>query len=1207
MRCNSFCVGEARLTRKETEAPPVGFRRCSDDVSRGRSQQKGCRINVNCSNGAYSMNMTGQTLIVSALCFVMAGQLCGQTAEVTKTDSPVATPSPTPSALVHLDQLDPPILPPPQQPSESISEGEMLKAWQAAASLSQRPPADEAAIAQAVDTVTTFLKKNPDVMGLHFALARWHVSKKQYQLAITDLRTALKCSQAAVESPQAAESLLLLARLLKRQGHYLAALECYRELSRRIDAHGREFKDSPSIGLRMLRPELNLNDQGEILAKLNRPVEAADVLRKAFRYDRSNRKTARLLGESLIAAKRFDQAEALLLEMATLEEHDTRIAAFAEQLARTTRDSAMPARMLEILLKRKQMNATLAVVLAKIADDFGDRGQAIRILEAYLAVEPGNVQAGSELVSMYAADQRFHDALLRLVHILSADPTAVELVRDGVARIIAGPTPVDIELQFAVKAQSLKNDDQFDTAALYFVAAQLAEQRGVPRVAEKLYRSSIAAKGDYAPAYEAILDLYALSGNSEQIARTLNQAATLGEKHYLEPYLQGRILLGQDRFAQAAKQLERARLANPSHLSTLLMLGEAYGRLSQNQQATKILGQAIRLDPSNEKTYQLLFDIYSIRGQWRQATQVARALRQRRPDSHAGIIMMARLAIYSGNTDLARRQLETLRKGKADPTEIRILEIQFELADGKDPLPEKDFQAKADELIAFVAAEPYRMAPKVALMQLIVRQGPEATAAAVSIWGDLYTRTSGELSVARTYVDALIRSDNNLRAAEVLTGIVDNDTSDLGSLRALLQILMKLDKTDEAARRCLAAQKVLDDLIASSQDPAAVESYRRQKMQFYIIAGLKDQLAEFVAEWIKLKPNDESIKRVLIATLSEAGQNDKAHRFLDEWASDSAERADEYRQIRLALYAKSKQTEKSLALLREWITDKPDLLAPRQMIIGTLASEKRFDEAILLLDEWIESLTAPAATQPTTMPTTAPVFATQPADAPADSELAKWARQTVIPLLMIQHQYDRALDRLNIYASMDSDNGQLLMMRSTCLAELGRSDEALIDMEAAHRIDPSNPLLNNNFGYMLADAGIRLDQAERFVRQALADQPKQISFQDSLAWVFYKQGKIAVAARVLTEAMASHPEQTNQTVVYDHAGDTVWRLGQKVQAIEYWQKAVELAEAQDYKALEVRNVLINTPLKISAAQANQAPPVAPLGKGVELESEAIQP
>ncbi len=1132
--------------------------------------------------------------------FVIAGQLCGQAVNIT-IDSSRTVPNPTPGELVHLNQLDPPILPPPQQPSEPMGEGEMLKAWQAAAKLIQQPPADEAAIAQAVDTVTKALKKNPDVQGLHFALARWHIRKKQYQLAITDLRTALKCSQAAVGSPQTAESLLLLARLLKRQGHYLAALECYKELSRRIDAHGREFKDSPSLGLRMLRPELNLNDQGEILAKLNRPSEAADVLRKAFRYDRSNRKTARLLGESLIAAKRFDQAEALLLEMATLEEHDGSIAAFAEQLARTTRDSEMPARMLDILLKRKQMNATLAVSLAKIADDFGDRGQAIGILEAYLAVEPGNVQAGSELVSMYATDRKFHKALLQLVHILSADPTAVEVVRDGIALIITGPTPVDIELDFAVKAESLKADDQIDTAALYFVAAQLAEQRRVPRVAERLYRQSIAVKGDFAPAYEAILYLYALSGNSEQITRILSQAATLGEKHYLEPYLQGKILLGQDKFARAAKQLERARSANPNHLPTLLMLGEAYGRLSQDQQATMILGQALRLDPTNEKTYQLLFDIYSIRGQWRQATQIARALRQRRPDSHAGMIMVARLAIYLGKTDVARTHIETLRKSEADPTEIRILEIQLELAGGKQPLPDKDFQVMANELKGIIAADPYRMAPKVALMQLIVRQGSEATAAALAIWGDLYVQTSGELSVARTYVDALIRSDNHLRAAEVLAGIVEKDPSDFGSLRALLRILMKLDNTDEAERHCLAAQKVLDDLIASSQDPTTVESYRRQKMQFYIIAGLKDRLAEFVAEWIILRPDDESIKRLLIATLSEAGQDDRAHRLLDEWAADSDDHADEYRQMRLALYAKSQQTDKSLALLKEWIAAKPDLIAPRQMLIGTLVGERRFDEAIPLLDDWIEPPPAPAATQPATMPTT------QPVGEPADSELAKWARTSVVQLLVIQHQYDRALDRLNIYVPTDSDDEQLLMMRSACLSELGRNDEALADIEAAHRIDPSDPTLNNNLGYILAEAGIRLDQAERLVRQALTDQPKQVSFQDSLAWVFYKQGKIAEAARVLTEAMASHPDQLNQPVVYDHAGDALWRLDRNAQAIEYWRKAVELAEAQDYKTLEVRNVLINTPLKIKAAQDNQAPPVAPLGEGVELESEAIQP
>ena len=58
----------------------------------------------------------------------------------------------------------------------------------------------------------------------------------------------------------------------------------------------------------------------------------------------------------------------------------------------------------------------------------------------------------------------------------------------------------------------------------------------------------------------------------------------------------------------------------------------------------------------------------------------------------------------------------------------------------------------------------------------------------------------------------------------------------------------------------------------------------------------------------------------------------------------------------------------------------------------------------------------------------------------------------------------------------------------------------------------------NYLGYMLADRGVRLDEAVRYVKEALAVDPRNGAYLDSLGWAYFKLNDLKNAEKYLLEA-----------------------------------------------------------------------------------------
>ena len=112
-------------------------------------------------------------------------------------------------------------------------------------------------------------------------------------------------------------------------------------------------------------------------------------------------------------------------------------------------------------------------------------------------------------------------------------------------------------------------------------------------------------------------------------------------------------------------------------------------------------------------------------------------------------------------------------------------------------------------------------------------------------------------------------------------------------------------------------------------------------------------------------------------------------------------------------------------------------------------------------------------------------------------------------------------------------------------------------LEAIFAENPEDTSVNNDLGYLYADQGKKLEQAEKMIRKALKAEPDNSAYQDSMGWVLFKTGRYDEALKYLKKASADRDGE--DPTILDHLGDCLEKLKQTKPAIENWKKALELA------------------------------------------------
>ena len=143
---------------------------------------------------------------------------------------------------------------------------------------------------------------------------------------------------------------------------------------------------------------------------------------------------------------------------------------------------------------------------------------------------------------------------------------------------------------------------------------------------------------------------------------------------------------------------------------------------------------------------------------------------------------------------------------------------------------------------------------------------------------------------------------------------------------------------------------------------------------------------------------------------------------------------------------------------------------------------------------------------------------------------------------------------------LSPDDPQALIQLSSILDRTGKHEASEKALRELLKREPDNATALNNLGYFMVERGVGYQEALKLIEQAVAIDPTQGSFLDSLGWLHFKLGNIEKARQYLEKAAVY--SRRNSTI-HEHLGDVLREAGRLAEARKQWEKALEYSVEAD--------------------------------------------
>ncbi len=443
----------------------------------------------------------------------------------------------------------------------------------------------------------------------------------------------------------------------------------------------------------------------------------------------------------------------------------------------------------------------------------------------------------------------------------------------------------------------------------------------------------------------------------------------------------------------------------------------------------------------------------------------------------------------------------------------------------------------------------------------------------------LYTEQGDLVSAAKVIADVPV-DDRSARMDFALAGIYDQlkkpkdaaaayratleqDPDNTDAKRGLANSLAADGQTDAAA-------KVFADLL--STDPQDAQSLireadlQRQQGHYEQALSTLKKASALVSDNLELEYNEalcydalgryddavKTLKGMLTATVATDGKysdQDRGNRvlFLDRLgiveneSGHTAEAADAYQQMMaLGGEAQARGSDGLIDTYRDahdWVAATkaaaaaaaalPDNHEVQLAYARQLADSGKVEEAIKLANAQLKQT-----------PADREVYFTI---ADIDVRAKRWKEASV------------ALDKVESLSTKPEDKAFLFYYRGSVAERQKLFDQAEEEFKKGLLLDPQSAAIDNDYGYMLADRGVRLDDAVAMIKKAVDFDPQNGAYLDSLAWAYYKQGQYALAEDYARKAVA---RLGTDPAVLDHLGEIYAKSGKLQMAVVEWQKSI---------------------------------------------------
>lgn len=396
---------------------------------------------------------------------------------------------------------------------------------------------------------------------------------------------------------------------------------------------------------------------------------------------------------------------------------------------------------------------------------------------------------------------------------------------------------------------------------------------------------------------------------------------------------------------------------------------------------------------------------------------------------------------------------------------------------------------------------------------------------------------------------------------------LDLESDNLDAERALSQDLLADGQLDAALKQY--------EHIAS-EDPQDPQSYiriseiQRRKGQYKEAFATLNKAKALVTDSVELSFNEALLDDSL-------GRYDQATLVLERLVADTLHANGEYsvgeknnRAIFLdrlgVVYRERNMTDQAIANYQKLIDLGGDYTSRGyQGQVDTYRDAKQFDKATATAQTAAEKLPKDRAIQL--------MFAGQLTDAGkvdeglaiANGLLKNNADDREVELALAQiytrlrrwkeasDEIDKA-EKLPAKSEKSDDKIYIYFLRGTLQERQKHYDAAEEQFRQLLALDPNNAQALNYLGYMLADRGVRLNEAVTMVRKAVELDPQNGAYLDSLGWAYFKLGQYALAEENLMKAIE---RIGTDPTVHDHLGDVYEKTGRTRQAAAQWGRSLD--------------------------------------------------
>lgn len=146
---------------------------------------------------------------------------------------------------------------------------------------------------------------------------------------------------------------------------------------------------------------------------------------------------------------------------------------------------------------------------------------------------------------------------------------------------------------------------------------------------------------------------------------------------------------------------------------------------------------------------------------------------------------------------------------------------------------------------------------------------------------------------------------------------------------------------------------------------------------------------------------------------------------------------------------------------------------------------------------------------------------------------------------------------------------ELLFDHALFLDKSGNTEAAVAEMEKVLALKPDDPFALNYVGYSWAEKRKNLAEAQNYIEKAVSLRPEDGFIRDSLGWLFYIKGEMALAVVELEKALRLEPDDPT---INEHMGDAYLGVAEGEKALAAYRKSLELYKEEEKKAAVSRKI-----------------------------------